>query len=474
MADLHDLTALEQGAALRRGEFTAVELTEHYLQRCEALSDTVGAFVTLTPDLALEQAREADERLKGAGPAEALPPLLGVCVPVKDLTPVADVRMTMGSRVFADFVPKLSAHVVAKLRAAGTVMTGKTNTPEFGLPCYTEPDVAPPARTPWDVTRSAGGSSGGAAAAVAAGLAPLALGSDGGGSIRIPASVCGLVGFKPSRGRVSNGPIGGDLTGLVTHGPLARTVADAAAFLDAVAGPMPGDPWWAPTPEEAFLSRTQADPPRLRIGRFAAGILARPSMHQDCLAAYDAATALLVELGHEVVEVEPPAGPELADTFGAVWAALAAGGPLPPQSEDLLLPLTRWLRERGRAIPVTRFLTAAGELQGLARQTARAWASFDAVLSPTLAAPPVPVGSLRDDADPEKDFAAQMDFTPITSFYNLTGQPAVSLPLHVGGGGLPIGVMLAGRPAGDGDLFALAAQLERAAPWVHRRPALFQ
>jgi amidase len=174
-----------------------------------------------------------------------------------------------------------------------------------------------------------------------------------------------------------------------------------------------------------------------------------------------------------VVEVDPPAGPEIADTFGEIWAALAASGPLPPQSEDLLRPLTRWLRERGRAVPVTRFLTAAGELTGLARQSARAWAPFDAVLSPTLAAPPVEVGSLRDDADPAKDFADQMNFTPITSFYNLTGQPAVSLPLGVGATGLPIGVMLAGRPAADGDLLSLAAQIERAAPWSHRRPPLF-
>lgn len=472
MADLHDLTALEQGAAMRRREVSATELTEHYLRRSEAFSDTVGAFTTLTPELALQQAREADERLTAAGPDESLPPLFGVCVPIKDLTAVAGVRMTMGSVVFADFVPQIDAEVVTRLRAAGTVLTGKTTVPEFGLPCYTEPEVAPPSRTPWDLTRTAGGSSGGAAAAVAAGLAPLALGSDGGGSIRIPASVCGLVGFKPSRGRISNAPFGPDVTGLVTHGPLARTVADAAAFVDAVAGAAPGDPWWAaPLPAgETFLARTQADPPRLRIGRFAAGVLSRPEFHADCLAAWEQAATLLAELGHEIVDIDPPAGPELGENFLDVWSALAASVPVPPQDEERLRPLTRWLRVRGREVDAARFLGSAATLQGVARGTARAWAGYDAVLTPTLAAPPARIGELRDDDDPAGDFAAQAAFTPLTSFFNMTGQPAVSLPLGVGAGGLPIGVMLAGRAAADGDLFALAAQIERAAPWTHRTP----
>ncbi len=475
MSELHDLTALEQAGAIRRREVSATELTEHYLRRAEVHSDTVGAFTTRTPDLALAQAKEADERIATAGPDDVLPPLFGVCVPVKDLTAVAGVRMTLGSAVFADFVPQVSAAVVEKLRAAGTVMTGKTNTPEFGLPCYTEPDVAPPARTPWDLTRTAGGSSGGAAAAVAAGLAPIALGSDGGGSIRIPASVCGLVGYKPSRGRISNAPFGPDPVGLVTHGPLARTVADAAAFVDTVAGPVAGDPWWAaPLPQgETFLARTEVDPPRLRIGRFAAGVLVAAEFHPDVLAAWEQASTLLTELGHEVVDVEPPAALEHYPHFLDVWSSLAASGPVPPGAEERLRPLTRWLRERGRSVDAPRLLGAIGELQGLARTTARAWAGFDAVLTPTLATPPVRIGELRNDDDPAADFAAQFAFTPITSFFNLTGHPAVSLPLGTGEGGLPLGVMLAGRPAGDGDLLALAAQIERAAPWAHRRPEIW-
>ena len=259
MTQLHDLTALEQGAAVRRREVSPVELVDHYLDRVERLSDEVGAFVTVTADLARRQARLAESRAGEGGP------LFGVPTAVKDLNLTAGVRTTFGSTVFADFVPDVSDEVVTRLEAAGTISLGKTNTPELGSPCYTEPDVAPPARTPWDLTRMAGGSSGGAGAAVAAGLVPVAQGSDGGGSIRIPASCCGLVGFKPSRGRVSTSPMYADPVGLGTAGPLARTVRDAAALLDVMAGPAVGDPYWAaPLPDgETFLGRVRppARPP---------------------------------------------------------------------------------------------------------------------------------------------------------------------------------------------------------------------
>jgi amidase len=240
MPELHDLSALDQAAAIRGGTVSPTELVEHYLARIAAHSDTVGAFVTVTGDTALAQAAEATTRVLDArrnGATAALPPLLGVPTAIKDLTLTAGVPTKLGSLAFADLVPPVDDHVVTLLRAAGTISLGKTNTPELGAPCYTEPDpsIAPPARTPWDLTRSAGGSSGGAAAAVATGLVPFAQGSDGGGSVRIPASVTGLVGIKVSRGRVSNGPLGGDLNGLAWNGPLARTVADAAAMLDAMA-----------------------------------------------------------------------------------------------------------------------------------------------------------------------------------------------------------------------------------------------
>ncbi|NUS51435.1 MAG: amidase, partial [Nocardioidaceae bacterium] len=243
MAQLHDLTALEQGAAIRAGEVSSTELLSHYLERVGRLSDPVGAFVTVTGELAAKQAALAD-----AGVGDRTSPLYGVPTAIKDLNMTAGVVTEFGSATMRGFVPSVSDEVVLRMEAAGLVSLGKTSTPEFGSPCYTEPDNAPPARTPWDLDRMAGGSSGGAAAAVAAGLVPVAQGSDGGGSIRIPASCCGLVGLKPSRGRVSGAPMYGDPVGLGTAGPIARTVRDAAALLDVLAGHAPGDPTWAPEP----------------------------------------------------------------------------------------------------------------------------------------------------------------------------------------------------------------------------------
>jgi amidase len=469
MAELHDLTALEQAAAVRAGETSPVELVDHYLARIEAHSDTVGAYVTVTADQARAAAKAAERAVREL---DDLPPLHGVPVSVKDLNLTRGVRTMFGSTAYAEFVPPVDDHVVELLAAAGTISLGKTNTPEFGLPCYTEPDVAPPARTPWDLDRGAGGSSGGAAASVAAGLAPFAQGSDGGGSVRIPASVCGLVGLKVSRGRISNGPVGGDTTGLAWSGPLARTVADAAALLDAMAVPQPGDPHWAPPPAEPFLAATRREPGRLLIGRYAEPVIPA-EVHPDCLAAWEDASRLLADLGHDVVDIAQPLTPELVPLFETLWAAGAAGIPVDAAMEEGLRPLTRWLRERGRALSAPQFLSALSGLQFAARQAIRDTLRYDAVLTPTLAQPPAPVGSIRNDADPAADFEAQKRFTPFTSAYNMTGQPAISLPLYWTGGGLPIGVMLVGRPAGEAALLSLAAQLEAARPWRDRHPALW-
>ncbi len=353
MTELHDLTALDQAAAVRNGEVSPVELVDFYLGRIDRISATLGAFVTVTEDAARAQAKEAERAVTGAGDPAELPPLHGVPVAIKDLNLTAGVRTTLGSLLYADFVPPVDDHVVTLLRRAGTISLGKTNTPEFGLPCYTENAVAPPARTPWDPDRSAGGSSGGAAAAVAAGLVPFAQGSDGGGSIRIPASVCGLFGIKVSRGRVSNGPLGGDVTGLSWNGPLARTVRDAAAMLDAMAVPMPGDPHWAPPlpAGESFLGHADREPGRLRVGRFIDPVVGAAEVHPDCRRAWEEASALLAELGHDVQDVPPPFGVEAVPMFETVWAVATHGVPVDPARVDELQPLTRWLRvgRRGRA-----------------------------------------------------------------------------------------------------------------------------
>ena len=470
MTVLHDLSALEQAAAVRRRETSARELVEHYADRIAAHDATVGAFVTTTLDAAREQADAADAAVARG---EDLPPLHGVPVGIKDLNLTAGVRTTMGSSAFASNVPQVSDHVVGKLQDAGTISLGKTNTPEFGLPCYSEPDVAPPARTPWDLSRSAGGSSGGAAAAVAAGLLPFAQGSDGGGSIRIPASACGLFGLKPARGRVSGGPVTPDINGLGSNGPLARTVRDAAALLDAMAGPMPGDPHWAPPPARSFLSSCDEEPGRLRIGRYCDNGMLSLGLHPECAAAYEAASALLEELGHVVEDVPAPFDPSLVPYFQTLWAVSAAGVPVGPSREQVLQPLTRWLREQGRATPAPRFTGALAVLQLASRRAVAATAGYDAVLTPTLAQLPAPVGWFSSAGGPAEEFARMVAFTPFTATYNSTGQPAVSLPLHWTPEGLPVGVQLVGRPADEVTLLRLSAQLEAARPWRHRQPELW-
>ena len=458
MAELHELTALEQGDLVRRGEASPVELVEHYLAR----ADDVGAFVIRTPERALERARS----LAPGGAS----PLHGVPTAIKDLNLTAGVRTTFGSAAFADFVPEVSDEVTLRIEAAGLVSLGKTSTPEFGSPCYTEPEGYPAAVTPWDRTRMAGGSSGGAGAAVAAGLVPVAQGSDGGGSIRIPASCCGLVGLKPTRGRISGAPMYGDPVGLATSGPLARTVRDAAALLDVLAGRAVGDPFWAPAGTEPFLAACDREPGPLRIARFAEPVIAHAPVHPEVLSAWEDASLLLESLGHEVVDVPVPLPESAVPVFEICWAVLTALSVVPREREHLLRPITRWLTERGRAVSGPQFGLAIGELRRLAAGALTALAPYDAVLTPTVAQPPLPVGALRDDADPAADFEAQKAYTPWTSTWNVTGMPAISLPLHWTPDGLPVGVMLAARPGEEALLLALSAQVETARPWAHRVP----
>ncbi len=471
MPELHQLTALDLAAAYRRGDTHPREVADHLLARIDAHSDEVGAFVTVTHDRAREAADRAGELLREY--SHGAPVLLGVPTAVKDLNQTAGVRTAFGSAALRDNVPSVSDEVVLRMEAAGMVSLGKTNTPEFGAPCYTEPEVAPPARTPYDLDRSAGGSSGGAGAAVAAGLLPVAQGSDGGGSIRIPASVCGLVGVKPTRGRISGSPVYGDITGLGVAGPLATTVRDAAALLDAVSGPAVGDPTWAPPlpDDETYLGWCDRTPRRLRIGRFATPPISDGPVEPEVLEAYERASRLLGQLGHEVVDIDFALPERTLPVFELVWAVSSASWPLDPASEEQLRPLTRWLRSRGGGASAPAF---AGALVGMRQAAARvlqALAPYDAVLTPTLAQLPAPVGGLRDDDDPARDFDNQKRFTPFTAIWNVTGMPAVSLPLHWTDAGLPVGVMLGGRPGEDHRLLALSAQVEAASVvdgrWPH-------
>src|SRR6266566_4184235 len=404
VTQIHDLTAVELAAAIRGRELSPVEALEHYLERIDSIGPQVGAFFTVAADGAREQARKAERMVAETAEPDELPPLLGVPVPVKDLNMVSGTRMTLGSAVFTDNMADTDDHVVASLRAAGAVIPGKTATPEFGLPCYPETETGPRARTPWDLSRSAGRPSGGAGAAVAAGLAPAAQGSDGGGSIRIPSSVCGLFGIKPSRGRISEGPLVPDLYGLGVNGPLARTVADAALLLDVMAENFPGDMYTQPPlpPGETFLGYASREPGRLRIGRTLQNPVDGAEVHPDCVAAYEEASTLLASLGHEVEDIGMPLGPDVVPFFETLWYAYATLAPLAPEQEEVLLPLTRYLRGRGQEVRAPELFFAQGYLQVVTRAALAKLNAYDAVLTPTLALPPRPVGWF-DEVDPAQN-----------------------------------------------------------------------
>jgi amidase len=476
VTEIHELSARGLAAAIRSGETSPREVLAHTMERASTLGPEVGAFVRLTPELAQQQADDAVARLAQGDPA----PLLGVPVPIKDLTMVAGVEMNAGSAAMRGFVPEADDGVVTRLREAGTVMIGKTSTPEMGLPPYTEPDIGPPARTPWDPARSGGGSSGGAGAAVAAGIVPMAHGSDGGGSIRIPAAACGLVGLKPSRGRISSGPFGVDGAALATQGVLTRDVRDTAVALDVLAQGWPGDDRYLPAPAAgSFLAACDAPTGPLRVGVLTTPIITPEApVHAEALAAVEKTARLLEAAGHAVTGAPVPFPAEKWLPFLDVWSVMAASAPLPPEAEPLLVPLTRWMRERGRSVDGVTYANAIAAGQRLQRDAATAWEGFDVILSPTLAQPPPRIGEMRDDGDPEGDFWAQCAYTPWTSTWNILGAPAISLPLHhaaaSGDDGAPVipwGVMLGARTGREDLLLGLAAALESAAPWPLVPPA---
>jgi len=470
-AELLFRPASELASLIRDGDLGARELTEAALERIGALDPELNAFVHLDPDGALAAAdaiEAADER-----------PFAGVPIAVKDTAPVAGMPYRMGSDLFGDFVPGHDAFAVRRLREAGFVIVGKTSLPEFGILPVTEPRRFGPTRNPWDTERTPGGSSGGSAAAVAAGMVPLAHGSDGGGSIRIPAACCGLVGLKPTRGRISRGPDQGD-DFLVQDGVLTRTVAETAELLDVLAGYEPGDATWAPPPDEPFARAAAREPGRLRIGVTTTAALEAAGLDPLCERAVRDAAELLSSLGHEVREIDAPwAGQDLLRAFTMVFGTPIAmgmwfGGQVTGREPgaELVEPLSWTIWEGIHERNPLDYLLARTQLTAVSRAIVGTWKDYDAVLTPSLAQRPVRIGEIDScSADPWEDFRRSGEFTPYTALFNVTGQPAISLPLFSGDDGLPLGVQLAGRPAGEGQLLSLAAQLEAARPWADRRPA---
>jgi amidase len=464
-----DQPAGQLAELVRAGEVSSRELVEESLARIEALNGELNAFVVVDAEGALAAAdavSSGDSR-----------PFAGVPIAIKDTAAVAGLPFSLGSEIFGDFVPEHDAFVVRRLRDAGFVIVGKTNLPEFGILPVSEPRRWGPARNPWDTARTPGGSSGGAAAAVAAGMVPLAHGSDGGGSIRIPASCCGLVGLKPSRGRVSRGPEQGD-DFLVQDGVLTRTVAETAQLLDVLAGYETGDATWAPPPAEPFATAAAREPGRLRIGVTLAGSV-DAEVDSLCRRAVRDAAELLSSLGHDVEDIGAPwAEQDLMRAFTLAFGTPIAmgmffGGQVSGRepSPELVEPLS-WLIWQGiRERSALDYLLARTQLTAFSRQIVALWNDYDLVLTPGLAQRPVRIGELDACSDdPWDDFRRSGQFTPYTAIFNVTGQPAISLPLFHGDDGLPVSVQIAGKPAGEGELLALAAQLEAARPWAERRP----
>jgi amidase len=457
-------------------EVTAAELVEEAIQRIEKHNPTINAVIYPMYDLARELARQQPPPGQG-GSFQGVPFLL------KDILGDHEgVPTTFGSRFMQGAAAEQDSELVVRYKRAGLVALGKTNVPELGTMPTTESQLYGPARNPWNTNHSTGGSSGGSAAAVAAGIVPLAHANDGGGSIRVPAACCGLVGLKPTRGRNPLGPLLGDsLNGLGCEHVVSRTVRDSAAALDSTAGPDVGDPYWAPPPQRPYLEEVSRDPARLRIACWTRDLRGNP-IHPECVRAVEEVARLCSDLGHEVQERKPEFDlDEYESAFLDIWAvgnaaaidgAARALGREP--SPEFFEPLSWGLYEQGKGIPGSQFQLAIGTLQLLSRKIARFFEEVDAWLTPVLASPPVKLGYFdTNEGDFEKAFAPMLEYLPFTPLANATGQPSISLPLAWSSDGLPIGALFTARFGDEGLLYRIAGQLERARPWIDRKPAIW-
>lgn len=466
--ELYDAVGLAE--LVRRRETSPEELLDAAIARAEAYNPAINAICLLM----LDEARAAIAAGLPEGPFSGVPFLL------KDLGAMyAGAPLTNGSALFADFVPEYDSELVARHRRAGLVVFGRTSTPELGL-CYTtEPTLYGPTRNPWNLDRVAGGSSGGAAAAVAAGIVPAAHASDGGGSIRVPASCCGLFGLKPTRGRNPAGPdLGEGWGGMSTAHAITRSVRDSAALLDATAGPDVGDPYWAPPPARPFAEEVGADPGRLRIA-VSAEAPNGAAVHPDCVAAMDDAARLCAELGHRVEPATPPYEPDAmgeatsavigANVMAAIARRAQALGRAP--SADDVERMTWALAELGAGVDGPAYVAAIQTLHRIGRRVARWFLDHDVLLTPQLAKPPLAIGAIDTMTEDREAYRAEIaSFVAFPVLSNVTGAPAMSVPLFWNGDGLPIGVQFVGRFGDEATLFRLAAQLEAARPWAERRP----
>ncbi len=464
-----DATAL--AALVRDGEVSPLELVDEAIRRAESVNGALNAII-------IEMFEQARERARGSLPDG---PFRGVPFLMKDFAAeIAGVPFYEGSRFLEGYLPREDAALYRRFCAAGLVTIGKTNLPELAIGATTEPQFFGPTHNPWDTTRTPGGSSGGAGAAVAARVVPVAHGNDVGGSIRIPASACGLVGLKPSRGRTTLAPHYGDiLAGFFVEHALTRSVRDTATLLDAVAGPVSGEPYVAAAPRRPYAEEVGRDPGRLRIGYSTVTPLGDP-LDPECVRAIEDAARLCESLGHDVIEAAPEFDAmalwtNFTTLLGSLiawmvedWARRVGREP----AEEYFEPGVWAFRERGRALSASDYLLAMQDVQREVRALSRFYEQRDLWLTTTLGKPPVPLGQLVYSGDPIELRRRMAEFSPYTYLTNATGQPAVSLPLAMSEGGLPIGLHFTARMGEEDVLIRLAAQLEQAQPWHGRKPAV--
>ncbi len=450
--------------ALRK-EIRPRDVAETFIARIQKLNPKLNAYMTVTAERAMADA----ERLERVPESERRHmPLYGVACSLKDLTPTRGIRTTMGSKNYENFVPDADAEIAVRLARAGGILLGKTTTPELGGRPTTEGGLCPPAHTPWKLGHSAGGSSGGAASAVAAGLGPIAEGSDGGGSVRIPAACCGIVGLKPARGRVSVAPFYGEWwAGFATNGALARSVRDAALMLDVIAGPVDGDPYWAPDPVTSFKAAAVAPlpPRRMRLGAISKSSLGETD--PEVLAAFESACDALRELGHTVEPLTIDPAAKLLEPFMMVFPANTAAEPI--ADPNLMDPIVRESYENGKQMSAAAYVTAVRNAHNLSREFIQKTAPYDALLTPTLTRPAPALGTMPR---PGGSIAEVLAWLPFTFPFNVTGQPAISLPNGFSREGLPLALQIVGRPADEVTIISLAAQFEKIRPWADNHPPI--
>jgi amidase len=462
--NLEFISALELSKLIHQKEISPLEITEFCLQRIAKINPQLGSFVYVAEDVALKEAKAKTEILGQTQDTSNLPLFFGIPTAIKDLYPVVGMPISYGNGFIKDQIAEYDAGIVSKIKQAGLIILGKTATSELGSLPYTESVGLPPSRNPYNLDYTSGGSSGGAAAAVASGLIPVAPASDGGGSVRGPAFCCGLVGLKPSRGRISNAPVGDYQAGIATHGCLSRTVADSAALLDVLAGYITGDPYWLPNPEISFLEALKKETKPLKIA-FATSVLPSGKADEILKNQVKDIAQLLENMGHTLTEACPDFT-SLVEPFITIWQAGVSSVNFP---EEILSPMNRWLKAQSGSL--ANYLQAVHQMQFISRQIVGFFEHFDVLLLPTYLRPPIKVGEW-ENLPPEENLSKIIDWINPCPPFNATGQPAIAIPTGFTESGLPVGVQLVGKPADEITILQLAYQLEQIKQWYHHKPSL--